>query len=192
MGIGMKRRLVAGFYVAGLMGCLLSFASSAAAESAWVRGAPLNMRSGPGNEFRILGTTQPGDRMNVLKRGEGWTRIETGEGKKGWIAAGYLDPQAPPAIRLAEVEAEVAQLRESLSSTTADSERLRSSNDTLSSNDTGQKQEIERLTKDNYKLRAGTRSAEWLTGALILSMGMVLGAILHSITGRRRSQRLRL
>lgn len=187
MGIGMRRRGVA----LGL-GCLLVLATAAAAENAWVRGAPLNIRSGPGNEFRILGTAQPGDRMTVLKRGDGWTRIATPDGKKGWIAGGYLDPQAPPTVRLAEAEAEVAELRDSLSTTTADSERLRSTNETLSSTDSGQKAEIERLTKENYKLRAGTRSAEWLTGALILSMGMVLGAILHSLSGRRRSQRLRL
>ena len=185
---GMKRR----FAVAGLLAIGLCAAVAASAENAWVRGAPLNLRSGPGTQYRILAAAQPGERMQILKRGNGWTQVRTGEGKAGWIAAGYLDAKAPPAIRLAELEAEAEKLRGSLSTTTEEASRLRESNNSLSSTDTGQRGEIEQLTKENYKLRAGTRSAEWLTGALILGMGMVLGAILHSFSGRRRTQRLRL
>jgi uncharacterized protein YgiM (DUF1202 family) len=184
----MRRRFVVTVVVA--LGLLAGTAASA--ENAWVRGAPLNLRSGPGTKYRILAATQPGDRLQVLKRGDGWTQVRTREGKEGWIAGGYLDPKAPPMVRLAELEAEAEKLRATLSSTTDEAARLRESNETLTGSDSGQREEIERLTKENYKLRAGTRSAEWLTGALILSMGMVLGAIGHSVSGRRRSQRLRL
>lgn len=174
------------------MGLAFLVASSAAAENAWVKGAPLNLRSGPGTEFRILASAQPGDRLTVLQQGESWTKVQLPNGKSGWIAKGYVDPVAPPTVRLAQLEAETAELRENLSSTSEEAARLRDSNTTISSTDSSQKEEIERLTKENYKLRAGTVSAEWLTGALILSLGMVVGAILHSLTGRRRNQRLRL
>lgn len=184
----MKRR----FAMGSLLAIGLAAAGAASAEHAWVRGAPLNLRSGPGTQYRILAAAQPGDRMQVLKRGDGWTQVRTREGRAGWIAADYLDRKAPPTIRLAQLEAEAEKLRSSLSTTTEEASRLRESNDSLSSTDTGRRGEIERLTKENYKLRAGTRSAEWLTGALILGMGMVLGAILHSFSGRRRTHRLRL
>lgn len=179
---------------AGVCALGLAFwvASPAVAENAWVKGAPLNLRSGPGTEFRILASAQPGDRLAVLQKGEAWTKVQLPNGKSGWIAKGYLDPVAPPTVRLAQLEAEAAELRETLSSTSEEAARLRDSNSTIISTDTTQKEEIERLTKENYKLRAGTVSAEWLTGALILSLGMVVGAILHSLTGRRRNQRLRL
>jgi hypothetical protein len=42
------------------------------------------------------------------------------------------------------------------------------------------------------KLRVGERWAEWLTGALILGLGMAAGAILRGIASRRRASRLRL
>ncbi len=177
--------------VASVLGLLL-LAGAAGAEEAWVRGAPLNLRSGPGTQFRILASATPGDRLSVLERGDGWTKVRDGEGKTGWIAEGYLEPDAPPTVRLAQLEAETEQLRSTLESTSAEAQRLRQSNDTLSSADGGQKEEIERLTQENYKLRAGTRSAEWLMGALIFCTGMALGAILHGISGRRRASRLRL
>ena len=74
----------------------------------------------------------------------------------------------------------------------AEAEKLRSSNSELSGSDEGQKQEIARLTKENYKLRAGERWAEWITGALVLATGMALGALLSRISSRRGRQRLRL
>lgn len=183
----MKRRL--GAWILALAWLV---AGAASAEDVWVRGAPLNLRSGAGTEFRILASTQPGERLTVLKRGDGWTQVRTESGKEGWIVEGYLDTTAPPTLRLAELEAEAERLRGELDAMTDEAGRLRTTNEGLSSADNGQRSEIERLTKENYKLRAGTRSAEWLTGALILGMGMVLGAILHSVTGRRRNSRLRL
>ncbi|MBW2242186.1 MAG: TIGR04211 family SH3 domain-containing protein [Deltaproteobacteria bacterium] len=180
-----------GIVVACLAGLWL-LAGAVQAEKAWVRGAPLNLRSGPGTAYRILASSQPGDPLEVLKRGDGWTQVRTVEGKTGWIAAGYLDPEAPPAVRLSQIEAEAERLRSTLASTTDEADRLRESNSSLSSSDSGQKESIERLTQENYKLRAGTRYAEWLMGALIFCTGMALGAILHGLSGRRRGSRLRL
>ncbi|MCP3987328.1 MAG: TIGR04211 family SH3 domain-containing protein [bacterium] len=174
------------------MAMLWLLAGAAQAESAWVRGAPLNLRSGPGTEFRILASAQPGERLEAIESDGGWTRVRTGDDKIGWIAAGYLDRDAPPRARLAQLEAETEELRSNLTSTTDEAQRLRKTNDTLSSSDSGQVETIERLTKENYKLRAGTRWAEWLMGALIFSTGMALGAILQGFSGRRRGKRLRL
>lgn len=164
----------------------------AVAETGWVRGAPLNLRSGPGTQYRIVGAAQPGDRMEILSRGDGWTRVRIPSGKEGWIAEGYLDPQPPPTIRLGELEQEVTSLRSELDASQTEAGQLRSSNEELSGSDEGQKEEIARLTKENYKLRAGERWAEWITGALILSTGMVLGALLSRLSARRSRTRLRL
>jgi len=139
-----------GIVVACLAGLWL-LAGAVQAEKAWVRGAPLNLRSGPGTAYRILASSQPGDPLEVLKRGDGWTQVRTVEGKTGWIAAGYLDPEAPPAVRLSQIEAEAERLRSTLASTTDEADRLRESNSSLSSSDSGQKESIERLTQENYK-----------------------------------------
>lgn len=164
----------------------------AAAESGWVRGAPLNLRTGAGVQYKIVGTAKPGDRMEVIGRSDGWTQVRTAAGKTGWIAAGYLDPQPPPALRLEQLETETGVLRTQLEEIRSEAAQLRESNATLASTDSGQREQIESLKIENYELRAGSRYQEWVTGALILAGGMLLGAFLHRNSTRRPSSRIRL
>jgi SH3 domain protein len=184
-------KLAGGIAALGLLALLL--AVPVLAEPAWVSGeVRLNLRSGPGNQYRILGVLKTGDSLQVLERSEKWTKIRTAAGEEGWIPGGYLNPQPPPTIRLEELEDEVAKLRSIVDSSEAEASDLRQRSEELSANDADQRAEIERLTKENYRLHAGERWAEWITGALVLSTGMALGALLSRISSRRGRQRLRL
>ena len=90
-----------------------------AQERAWVRGEiRLNLRSGAGTQFRILGGVATGDGLSVLTRGNGWTKVRMTDGTEGWIPKGYLESEPPPTIRLAQLEIEVSTLRDRLSNTT--------------------------------------------------------------------------
>ena len=183
--------LLGGVAALGLLALLVAL--PVLAEPAWVSGeVRLNLRSGAGNQYRILGALKTGDSVQVLERGEKWTKIRTAAGEDGWIPGGYLNPQPPPTIRLEELEVEVASLRNVLESAEAEASGLRKRSEELSENDSEQTAEIARLTKENYRLHAGERWAEWITGALVLSTGMALGALLSRISSRRGRQRLRL
>ena len=87
----------------------------AAASTAWVKGEiRLNLRSGAGTEFKILGAVETGDEVQVLSTQSKWTRVQTADGKMGWIPAGYLENEPPPTLRLLQVETEAATLRTQL------------------------------------------------------------------------------
>lgn len=165
-----------------------------AQERAWVRSEiRLNVRSGAGTQYRILGGVATGDGLTVLNRVEGWTQVRLEDGVEGWIPEGYLNSEPPPTVRLAQLESEVESLRERLSATTEESEKLRTENESLTSTDDAQRAEIDRLIFDNTKLRAGARYPELIAGASILAAGMILGAMLHrSSSNRRPSSRIRL
>ena len=183
--------LVRSIAALGLLALLVAL--PAVAEKAWIGGeVRLNLRSGAGNQFRILGVLKTGDALEVLERTEKWTKIRTAAGEEGWIPGGYLDVQPPPTKRLEELEVEVANLRKLLESAEAEASSLRRRSEEISESDSEQKAEIERLTQENYRLHAGERWAEWITGALVLSTGMALGALLSRISSRRGRQRLRL
>jgi SH3 domain protein len=169
-------------------------AGVAAAEQAWVKGdLRLNLRSGGGNEYRILGTVETGDSVKILMHGTDWTKIATQDGKEGWVPAGYLDAVPPPVARLASAEAETASLKSDLEKLRAEATQLRESNAALSANDEGQKKELDTLKLQNLELRAVSRYQEWLTGGGLLGGGMLLGAWLHSRSANRRpSTRIRL
>jgi len=177
-----------------LVADFVSPAAAAAEEQAWVRGEiRLNLRSGPGTAYRILGGIATGDGLTVLERGEGWTKVRLADGTAGWIPEGYLKPEPPPTIRLAQLEAEVEQLTSRLETTSGEGEQLRAANEKLSQSDGLQRTEIDRLIFENTKLRAGARYPELIAGASILAAGMILGAMLHrSSASRRPASRIRL
>jgi len=168
-----------------------TLASAASGEAAWVKGAPLNLRSGPSTEYRILANTLPGERVEVLESTERWTKVRKPEGTEGWIAAGYLDPTAPPLQRVGLLEAEVEKLTQQLSSTTTSTDSLRTEAEALREREEVREAELTRLTQENLRFRAGARWPEWATGALILSTGMALGAVIRQVSGSRRQSRLR-
>ena len=88
--------------------------------------------------------------------------------------------------------ARATQLLSSLEEIRAEASQLRETNATLSSTDSGQREEIESLKIDNYELRAGSRYQEWITGALILTLGTLVGAFQHRNSTSRPSSRIRL
>ncbi|MEZ7981241.1 MAG: TIGR04211 family SH3 domain-containing protein [Myxococcota bacterium] len=172
---------------------LVGAVAPAFADTGWVRGnIRLNLRSGAGTQFKIIGAVETGDEMEVVARGESWTRVRNAEGKTGWIPAGYLETEPPPTLRLAQLETETTTLKDQLDGIRSEAAGLRESNVTLASTDSGQREQIESLKIENYELRAGSRYQEWITGALILAGGMILGAILHRNSTRRPSSRIRL
>src|SRR5262249_20572021 len=106
--------------------CALLFAHTAAAERAWVKGEVLlNVRTGPGADFRTLGAITTGDAVGLRQQGEGWTRVRTEKGDEGWIPAGFLQDSAPPVVRLERVESEATQLRQRVEELSAEATRLR-------------------------------------------------------------------
>ena len=70
--------------------------------------------------------------------------------------------------------------------------QLEGENAKLNDTETEQKEELETLTRDNMELRAGARWHEWITGACLLAVGMLMGAIVQSMNGRRARPRIRL
>jgi SH3 domain protein len=172
---------------------LFALAAPGHAAVAWVKDeVRLNLRTGPGVEFRIKGAIVTGDSIEVLEQGQGWTRVRDAEIGEGWIPEGFLQEEPPAAVRLARSETQATELQAKLESVSARAAELESQNATLGEQDTSQRQQLEQLTRENLELKAGARWPEWITGAGILSAGMVMGAIVHAVSGRRQRPRIRL
>jgi SH3 domain protein len=168
-------------------------ATSGQAQEAWVMDKEVNLtlRTGPGTQYRIIGSLTTGDVATILTRGEGWTKVRTAEGKEGWVSAGFLQPSPPAQIKLERLGRETEELRRQVAELSEETTNLRTSKDELESGDEEQRIEIDRLTRENYQLRAGARWPEWITGAGIVVIGMALGALLGRNASRRRQPRVR-
>jgi SH3 domain protein len=179
-----------------LMGVVIPLALAATfarAETAWIKDeVRLNLRTGPGVQYRIMGVVKTNESVEVLARGEGWTQIRIRGQEEGWIPVGYLQPTPPAAVLLVRAEEEVETLRQQLTAVTSEAAALRETNDTLSGRDGEQRQSIEQLSRENLELRAGARWPEWITGACILAGGMLMGVLWHRYATRRPARRVRL
>ena len=191
----MRRRFLFGLGLAALL--FLLPASGLTADRGWVRGEiRLNIRTGPGTEFKIVGVAKTGDALDVLQREEGWTRIRVvgpnAKIREGWIPEGYLNPTPPPTLRLAQAEERVADLSARFEALQQEAEALRQETATLSTTNSAQKTELDQVTQENMRLHAGDRYPEWITGASILAAGMLLGSLIYRSSTRRQQTRIRL
>jgi SH3 domain protein len=180
------RLLQMGALAAGMLSAPL-----AQAETGWVDDqVRLNLRTGPGNQYRIIDSVETGDSVEILERGDGWIQVNAA-GKQGWVPEGYLLTEPPARVKLARVEAELEQLRARVKQAGDDSEKLRGDNQQLEARESEQRAELDRLTRDNARLSAGARWPEWIAGACILAVGMGLGALLRG-SARRQTPKIRL
>jgi SH3 domain protein len=172
---------------------VLLFASPALAERAWIKDElRINLRTGPGVQFRIVGRLKTGDTVEILETGEGWTKVRLAELGDGWIPEGYLQPTPPARLRLDQSEDQTQDLRDRVEELSRKNTELTGENATLAGRDGDQQEQISRLTRENMELRAGARWPHWITGAGILAAGMLLGLIVRAGAGRRSRTRIRL
>jgi hypothetical protein len=164
-----------------------------AAAASWVVDeVRVNVRSGASNKYRVIGAIGTGDQAEILSRQEGWTQIRTGTIESGWIPAGYLQPDPPSQIVLEKREQQIAELERRVEQLTQAESRIRIAHDEIVARDTGQQAKISRLTRETLEMRVGARWPEWLTGAGIVLVGMILGSIVSRSSNRRRQPRIKL
>jgi len=187
----LRSRRAHGLLRAAALAAGMILAPLARAETGWVDDqVRLNLRTGPGNQYRILASIETGDSVEILSRGDGWIEVNA-EGKTGWVPDGYLQADPPAVVKLARIESETAELRTRTKQLGEDTEKLRGENEQLATREAEQRTELERLTRDNLELRAGARWPEWIAGACILAVGMALGALLRG-SARRQTPRIKL
>lgn len=187
--IGTLGRALAGLVLAT---ALVTLAGGARAERAWVKDElRLNIRTGPGVQYRIVQGLGTGDVVEIIERGEGWTKVRV-NGIEGWIPGGYLQSDPPARVTLERHREESQGLQQRVDELAREASSLREDNQGLAQRDEGQRAEIAQLTQENMRLRAGARWPEWIAGAGLLCAGMTLGALLHRNATRRPSPRIRL
>jgi len=159
----------------------------------WIRGeVRLNLRIGPGPERKIITTIATGDRVDVLNQTEGWVFVRIPDGREGWIPSGFLTDTPPASVKLVKSREELSTLRERVEKLSKDTGLLKSSNESLKEQNTVLSDSNLRLVEDNRSLSAGSRWPEFIAGASILAVGMLLGAIVNAWTDRRTISRVRL
>jgi len=74
------------------------FIESANATNKTVKPRKLNLRSGPGENYSVLGTLKRGDAVKEISTKEDWTEIEAPVDAYAFVAAQYLSQETAPVV----------------------------------------------------------------------------------------------
>lgn len=86
-----------------LIGALILPAASRA-ETVYVSEEfEINMRTGPGNDRKIISLIKSGNTMEILEKGQEWSMVRIPSGKEGWVLTRYITTSQPSAMVLERV-----------------------------------------------------------------------------------------
>ncbi|PZA00728.1 TIGR04211 family SH3 domain-containing protein [Gammaproteobacteria bacterium 2W06] len=138
----------------GLIAAAIAGSGMAMAQTtAYVTDAlEITLRSGQGNDYRILRLLESGEQLEVLQRGETWTRVRAGN-DEGWVRSVYLDAEPGAAARLEQAVSQRDALRDENRDLSEQVAALESQVEDLSS-------ENERLREDNQRMTERLQEAD--------------------------------
>ncbi len=154
----------------------------------WFR---ISLRRGPSIENKILKFLPSGLPVEILESQEGWNRVRLLEGEggalEGWVLSRYLVTRLPWKNQARSLREENARLKEKIAR--IDEEwakkvhRELGNTRQLKENHEATLKTVQRLTKENESLRSSQKKKWFVTGALVLLCGLMIGLVV----GKRKS-----
>ena len=177
-------------YAALCLLCGICTLAPGTANADYVRdGLLINLRTKPGQQYKIVKTLASGDQVSRLDEVDKWiqVRVDNGERTVGWVPKGYLTASIPASISLPQTQAQLSTARERIKTLEAELaprfeaarelDALRAENLTLK--------------PENLQLSGAERWRSLGIGALIALGGLVIG-VLWPRGSSRAARRLKL
>ncbi|WP_288234168.1 TIGR04211 family SH3 domain-containing protein [uncultured Haemophilus sp.] len=183
-----------------LLGCSLpTFSSDYITEN-----LSTYMRKGAGDQFKISGSIQAGEKITVLDRKERFVLIRDSRNREGWVLASEVSQTASPKELIPQLQQQVQDLNGRLAKIDSDwqqrtveiqrrsNESQKQTSDLLAEN-AQLKREMEILKNKNRSLETMQDSEKrtiaiqyFIYGGSVLVVGLILGLILPYLAPRRK------
>lgn len=164
------------------------------------------MHSGPGTQYKIIGSVNAGERISVIQSNSSYTQIRDSKGRAGWISSKYVSNKMGLKERLPKLETQLAKLKAqlntasdnankekaglegSLNSYKTQVEELQNANSKLN-------EELQKVQAENRNLNAKIDTQKddllmkWFTyGGMVAGAGLIFGLILPSLIPSRKQK----
>ncbi|QIR06968.1 TIGR04211 family SH3 domain-containing protein [Salinivibrio costicola] len=167
------------------------------------------MHSGPGTQYRIIGSVDAGDKITVLSRDRdaGYTQVVDSRGRKGWVKSDYVTTQPGLKERLPVLEAELKRVKSALASAQDDAkaqqkglvESLAKRNEQISKLEAHSSELNKKLIEAQSEIRALRAKIDtqkddllmrWFTyGGMVAGGGLLFGLVLPHLIPRKKRRR---
>lgn len=82
------------------------------------------IRTGQGNQYKIVAIAKEGTAVELVEEGEGYALVRMANGDEGWILSRFLSAEPPLDIQVAALNKEKAEMQESVATMTRQVEAL--------------------------------------------------------------------
>jgi SH3 domain protein len=113
----------------------------------------LSIRTGPGSEHKIASFVSTGQPLTVLETSGDWTRIQTSQGKEGWILTRFLKKEAPSQMAVYELEKKHQQVITEKTNLASENEELKAKHKSIETELAAAKEAVSRLETQYEKLK---------------------------------------
>lgn len=164
------------------------------------------MRKGAGNQYKISGAIQAGEKVTVLDRKEGFVLVRDSRNREGWVLASEISQTASPKELIPQLRQQVQDLSGKLEKIDNDwqqrtvemqrrSQEAEQQSSNLFAENANLKREIEILKNKNRSLETMQDSEKraiaiqyFIYGGSVLVVGLILGLVLPYLLPRRRNR----
>ena len=141
--------------------CLVLFSTPVLAENKYVSDAvKVTMRTGPGNDRKIISLLRVGTKVEVVQPGDEWTLVRLANEKEGWVINRFLTDKIPSDIELKILKSKYQALKDSASQMQEKNSLLKVENEKLTTEFTVSRKKLQKTTNDYEDLK--TESKEFL------------------------------
>jgi SH3 domain protein len=141
--------------------CLVLFSTPVLAESKYISDTmKVTMRTGPGNDRKIISLLRIGTKVEVVEPGDEWTLVRLANGKEGWVINRFLTDKIPSDIELKILKNKYEVLKDNTTKIQERNRLLKAENEKLTTEFAVSRKELRKTTSDYEALK--TESKEFL------------------------------
>ena len=141
--------------------CLFLFSTPVLAESKYISDTmKVTMRTGPGNDRKIISLLKIGKKVEVLEAGNEWTLVRLENGKEGWVINRFLTDKIPSDIELKILKSKHEALMAKAARIQEENSLMKAENKKLSTEFSVSRKKLQETTNDYKALK--TESKEFL------------------------------
>ena len=140
----------------------------------------ITMRSGAGNDYKILKTLHTGTPVEILEETDKYYKVKTGDATEGWVLKQYITTETPKATIISGLKSEVERSKKRLK------EEIKKSKERLNEEIRKSKESMEKLGKEAASVRKNLKSEKVLRSKDVRALEMGVGEYKDKISETTR------